>query len=152
VTRGDLGGFRVFVRDLDQFLAPLLVELGDAQAQHLAFGRGRQAEIGIHDRLLYRLDHRLVPDLHRDQARLRHADGGELVERHVAAVGVDLHRIEHRGGGAPRPQAAELVLERGDGALHAALHFVEVEITRGHHVSPSKSRRPPGALPEGRTR
>src|SRR6478752_6418543 len=31
VAGGDLGGFRVFVRDLDQLLAPLLVELGNAQ-------------------------------------------------------------------------------------------------------------------------
>src|SRR6185369_7718701 len=96
---------------------------------------------------LHRLDHRLVPDLHRDEARLGHADGGELIQRHVAAIGLDLHRIEHRGGGAAGAQAAELVLEGLDGALHAALHFVEVEITRGHHVSPSKSRRPHRAPP-----
>ena len=40
------------------------------------------------------MDHRPVPDLHADQARLGHADGRELIERHVAAVGLDLHRIE----------------------------------------------------------
>src|SRR5262245_47913663 len=46
VPHGDLGGFGIFVRDLDEFLAPLLIEFGNAQAQHLALGRGREAEIG----------------------------------------------------------------------------------------------------------
>ena len=39
VPHRDPRGLGVFVRDLDQILAPLLVELGDAQPQHLAFGR-----------------------------------------------------------------------------------------------------------------
>src|SRR5262249_3532598 len=43
MAHGDLGGLGVFVRDLYELLATLLVELGDAQAQHLAFGRRRQA-------------------------------------------------------------------------------------------------------------
>ena len=33
VTHGDFRGFGIFVRELDQFLAALLVEFGDAQAQ-----------------------------------------------------------------------------------------------------------------------
>src|SRR6266702_2510406 len=35
----DLGGLGIFVRDFDQVLAPLLVELRDPKPQHLAFGR-----------------------------------------------------------------------------------------------------------------
>src|SRR5215472_9934797 len=46
VANRHLGGLGVFVRHLDELLAPLLVELGDAQADHLAFGRRREAEIG----------------------------------------------------------------------------------------------------------
>ena len=42
----DPGGFGIFVRDLHQVLAALLVELGNAQPQHLPFGRRREAEIG----------------------------------------------------------------------------------------------------------
>ena len=34
---------------------------------HLALGRRGQAEIGGDDRLLDRMHHRLVPDLHRDR-------------------------------------------------------------------------------------
>src|SRR5262245_37771780 len=60
----DLGRLGVFVRDFDQLLAPLLVELGDPQPQHLAFGRRREAEIGGRDRLFHRVHHGFVPDLH----------------------------------------------------------------------------------------
>src|SRR5262249_53291937 len=84
----DLRGLGIFVGHLDQLLAALLVELRDAQADHLAFGRRRKTEIGGGDRLFHRVYHRLVPYLHRNEARLRHADGGELIERHVAAVGL----------------------------------------------------------------
>src|ERR1044072_3608628 len=38
VPDGDTRGFSVFMRDLDEFLPPLLVELGDADAHHLPFG------------------------------------------------------------------------------------------------------------------
>src|SRR5262249_52654339 len=65
-------GLRVFMCDLHQFLAALLIELGDAQAKHLPFGCRRKPKIRIDDRLFYRLDHRLVPDLHRNQPRFRH--------------------------------------------------------------------------------
>ena len=63
MTHGDARGLGIFVRDLDQFLAPLLVELGDAQADDLPFGRRRQAEIGIDDGLFDRVHHRAVPDI-----------------------------------------------------------------------------------------
>ena len=53
------------------------------------------------------------------------------------AVGFDLHRLQHRGRGAAGAQAAEFMLERLGGALHAALQFVDVEITRGHNALPS---------------
>jgi len=100
-------------------------------------GGGTEPEIGIDDRLFNGLDHRLVPYLHRKQARLGHADGGELVERHVGAVGVDLHRFQHRSCRTAGSQAAQFMLERLGGALHAALQFVDVETTRGHNTLPS---------------
>src|ERR1700704_2582600 len=71
----DARGFGIFVRDLHEFLAPVFIELGNSQAQHLPFGRRAEAKIGIDDRLFNGLDHRLVPNLHRKQARLRHTDG-----------------------------------------------------------------------------
>src|SRR6185437_9867968 len=95
-----------------------------------------EAEIRIDNRLLHRLDHRLVPDLHRKQPRFRHADGRELVERHMAAIGVDLHGLQHRSRGPTGAQSAELVLEGLRGALHSALQFVDVETRCGHCTSP----------------
>ena len=69
-----------------------------------------------------------------EQPRLRHADGGELIERHVAAIGLDLDMVEQRGRGASGAQAGKLLLERGDRALHAALEVVHVECRRCHGV------------------
>src|SRR5882724_5972666 len=66
VADRDLGRLGVFMRDFYQFLAALLVELRNSQAKHLPFGGGREAEVGIDDRLLHGLDHRLVPNLDRE--------------------------------------------------------------------------------------
>src|SRR5262252_5528875 len=102
----DPRGLGVFVGDFDHLLAALLIEFRDAQPQHLPFrGRG-QSEIGIYDCLLDRMHHGLVPNLHAEEPGLRHADGGELVERHVGAVGIDLHWIEHARGSAAGTQSA----------------------------------------------
>src|SRR4051794_4576229 len=79
VADRDLGGLGVFVRDLDEFLAPFFVELGNPQAEYLALGGRAKTKIGIDDRLLHRLDHGFVPDLHRKHPRLRHADRRKLV-------------------------------------------------------------------------
>ena len=87
---------------------------------------GVKPEIGRQDRLLDRMDHRAVPDLHAEHARLRHADGGELVERHALAVGLDLDRVEQVRRGAAGAQRAQFLLEHAERALHAALEFVDV--------------------------
>src|SRR5271169_369480 len=130
VPDGDTGRLRIFVRDFDQLFTALLVEFGNSKSKHLPFRRRAQTKIGIDDCLLYRLDHRLVPHLHRKQARLGHADGRKLVERHVCSVGIDLYRLQHRRRGAAGSQTPEFVLERVRGALHAALQFVDIETTR----------------------
>src|SRR5262245_7067202 len=54
----------------------------------------------------------------------------------MGAVGVDLHRFQHGGRRTAGPQAAELMLQRLRGALHAALQFVDVETRRGHNPLP----------------
>ena len=122
----DARGFGIFVRDLDQFLAPLLVQFGNAQADHLSFGRRRQAEIGVDDRLFDRMDQRAVPDIDRDQPRLRNAHGRHLIERHLRAIGVDHDRIEQMRGRAAGAQARQFGLQHGAGALHAALDLVDI--------------------------
>ena len=81
----DLGGFGIFVRDLDQFLAALLVELRNAQPQITC-----PSVDGVRPRLAAMIAFSTACTIERSQtctlqhARLRHADGRELVERHVA--------------------------------------------------------------------
>src|SRR4029079_17078022 len=67
MTHRDLGSLRILVSDLDQVLATILIEFGNAQSQDLPVGRWRQSEVGRVARLLDRMDHGLVPDLDRDQ-------------------------------------------------------------------------------------
>ena len=44
-----------------------------------------------------------------------------------------MDRLEQAGAGAPGPQAAQFVLERGVSALHAALEVGEIEFRQGRH-------------------
>src|ERR1043166_7351745 len=126
MANGDTRGFGVFMRDLDQLLAAVLVELGDAQADRLPFGLRRKAEVRGGNPLFDGVHHRAVPYLHRDQARLGHADRRDLIERHVAAIGLDLHVIDQACRGAAGAQSAEFGLQRGKRALHAALDVIEI--------------------------
>src|SRR5262249_6105347 len=49
VPDGNLRGLGIFMRDLHQILAALLVELRNPQAKHLPFRRRRQPEVGCRD-------------------------------------------------------------------------------------------------------
>ena len=90
---------------------------GTPQPEDLSLGRRGQAEIGGGNRLLDRVDHRSVPDLDTKEPRLWNIDGSELIERHVAAIGLDLNMFEQSGRRTPGAQPAQLLLERGNGSL-----------------------------------
>ena len=96
--------------DLDELAAALLVELGHAEADELAVVVRRQADVGLHDRLLDRLDRARVVGLHGEQARLGRVDRRELLERRRRAVVVDDDAVEQRRAGAAGPHRAELVV------------------------------------------
>jgi hypothetical protein len=89
-------------------------------SQRLALGLGVETEPGLADRLVDRLRHRAVPDLDDDEARLGDAHRRHLVERQARAVGVDMDRVEEARGGAAGAQAAELLPQHFQPALHAA--------------------------------
>src|SRR6266404_1138613 len=72
------------------------------------------------------MDHRSVPDLHRNQSGLRHADRGDLVEWHMASIGFDLNRIEQTRRGPTRAQSSQLLPQQLDRDLHAALELIEI--------------------------
>src|SRR5688572_19293742 len=114
--------------DLHDLAPPLLVELGDRQAQQLAFGHRIETEIGFADGALDGANLRLVPDLHRDQPRLRYVHGGELGERHLAAIGIHHDGIEKMRRSAAGTKAAELLLQHLQGAVHAPVDFLQIEV------------------------
>src|SRR4051794_782946 len=84
------------MEDLDHLLAPLLGQRRDGQADELAVVGRVQAEVGVADRLLDRLDRVLVVGLHGQQLRLG-VDARELLERRRRAVVVDVDAVEQRG-------------------------------------------------------
>src|SRR5712671_5317711 len=126
----------IFVGDLDQILAPLLIQLGDAQPQHLPLGRWRQPEIGSRDGLFHGMDHRLVPNLDGNQAWLRDADRGDLIERHMGAVGFHLDGFKQIRRCPAGAQPAHLLLEQLNRPLHPPLEFIKVMRWACHGGSP----------------
>src|SRR3954453_6421338 len=111
--------------DADQLLAPLLGQLGDRQADHVAVVAGRQPQVGLHDRLLDRLDRALVVGRHREHPRLGRRDVRQLLQRRLRAVVVDAHAVEQARGRAAGAHGAELRLRGVDGLRHATLRVVE---------------------------
>src|SRR3954454_20943627 len=93
---------------LDELTAALLVELGDLQPDQLAVVVRRQADVGLHDGLLDRLDRALVVGLDGQQPRLGRVDRGELLERGLRAVVVDDDAVEQRRAGPAGAHGAEL--------------------------------------------
>src|SRR5690606_19638108 len=100
VAHRHLGLLGILVGDLDQFLAALLVEFPQRDAQRRGGDDGVEAGIGFAARPVAGADELLVPHRHRKHARLRHADRGHLADRHRRAIGLDLDRIEQVGRGA----------------------------------------------------
>src|SRR5436190_8002810 len=107
--------------DLDELLAALLRELRDRQPNQLAVVRGRQAEVGFLNRPLDRAQRAWVERLDGDHPRLGRVDRGELLERRLLAVVVDLDAVEERRRRAARAQRRELGLRGLDGLVHPPL-------------------------------
>src|SRR5256885_1917453 len=79
-----------------------------------------EAEVGLLDRLLDGLQGGGIERLHRQQARLRRPDRGEVLERRRGPVVLDLDPVEERGGGATGSDAVELVARALDRLVHPA--------------------------------
>src|SRR5262245_1589306 len=124
---------RELVHGLGELLAPVLGEGRQGEADHLAVVGGREAEVRLRDRLLDVVHLARVPRLDQQRLRIRHGDGGELIDRRDVAVGLDAERVEERGVGAPRAHAAELPGEQIHRRLHARLHVLEQGFVHGAH-------------------
>src|SRR5215207_1800735 len=64
VSNRDFSVLAVTTDELDELLAAFLGQLGDRETDDLAVVRGREAEVGLHHRLLDRLDLGRVEGLH----------------------------------------------------------------------------------------
>ncbi len=125
VANGDASRLGIIVGDLGQVAAALFVQLGQRHADHLPFPHRVEPQAAVADGLFDRIGELTVPDLHAQHARLRHGDGGQLVQRRARAIGFHRHRFEQAGAGAAGAQASQLVAQRGDRFLHAGLEIVE---------------------------
>src|SRR5262249_21988935 len=116
----------ILVRNLYEFFAALLGQIRHPQADDLSFRLRVEAEIGGADGFLDRDPETAAPPLHLKESRLGNGDRGALVERHRSAIGLDMTGLEQRDRRPASPQPAEIVLERLDGAMHAALQFIRI--------------------------
>ena len=140
-----------------QLLPPLGVELGYRYAEELPVHDRVEAEIGLADGAIDGRHGGTVPHLDGDHPRLRHADRGELVDRHRGAIGVDMDRIEHASGCATGAEPGKLAPKGGDRAVHAAAEVVEIHglllLARRFPTRPQMSftrrRSSPGPRPSG---
>ena len=88
-----------------QLLAALFGERRERDAHDLAVVGRVQAEIGGANRLLDRAELRRVERLRDDQRRLGNREAGDLVQRHLRAVGLDVDAVENRDRRAAGPHA-----------------------------------------------
>src|SRR5882762_551550 len=118
--------FGELVHDLHQLPTPLFVEGGEWNPDEVAVVGGGEAQIGREDRLFDRLEETLVPRLDGQELRLGRRHAGDLVERHLAAVGVHAHQIEQRRRRLSRAHGGELALHRFHGLVHRVLRLLDV--------------------------
>ena len=136
---------------LHQLLASLGRELREHQADHLAVvGRG-DTQVGVLDGLLDGLHRALVVGGDDQHPGLGHVEPGQLLERHVGAVVVDLQLLDERRRGPTGADGREV----GLGVAHGLGHLlggleqdvVDHRPTSGPHEtsvpigSPSRARR-----------
>src|SRR6516225_8516061 len=72
------------------------------------------------------MHHGTVPDLHRNQPRLWNTDRGDLVERHMGPICLDMNRFQQARGRPAGAQTSKLLLLKLDRLLHPAFELVEI--------------------------
>jgi hypothetical protein len=71
------------------------------------------------------------------------ATAGDLRQRHVRAVVVDLEVVDQRGAGAARAQLGQVVAQRLDALLHAGLGVFLDVVEHGDGLVRAAEVRPP---------
>src|SRR5262249_34794373 len=117
--------------DLRELLAALLRERRNRQPHELAVGDRVDPEVARADRLVDHRDHRLLPRLDRDQARVDDLHRRDLIHRRRRAVVVHLDAVEHRRVRAAGADLLQIALERVDGLLHAVFSILRDVVDHG---------------------
>ena len=101
-----------------EVVPPLLGERRDVQPDDGAVDVRREADVALGDRALDRPEDAAVPGLDDDLVRLGDADPGELVERRLGAVVVDVDPLDEAGRCAAGPDRLQVAVHDLDGARH----------------------------------
>ena len=96
--------------DLVEFLAALLVELRDGDADDFAVHNRIDAEFGFLNRFVNRHDKARVPRLDDDEARFRRRDAGQFAQAHVRAIHFHHDILDQRRRSFACAHAGKLVL------------------------------------------
>jgi hypothetical protein len=128
------------LHDLHHLLPALGGELREGEADHGAVVARGDPEVGGLDGLLDRLDRPLVVGRDDEQARLGNREPGQLLERDLGAVVVDLQLLDEDRAGPPRPDRAELALEVVAGLRHLVPALGE-DVVLDRHPAPFTGRR-----------
>jgi hypothetical protein len=109
-----------------------------------------QAKIRRTYRFFERDHQRGIERLRHDERGLWHREGGHLVDRHLRAVGLDVHVLENANRRAPRAHACELVLHVVERGIHPLVDLEEQPFQIIYvHVIVSTSARPADAPGSG---
>src|SRR5579872_1275379 len=119
IPYGDAVIFRYPVQLLDELLAPVFGQRRNGDADQLTVIGRIEAQVRRADSLFDWADLGHIPGLHRDQRRLGHVEIPELVERRRRAIVIHTHMVEDADRGAARADDGHVVLQIGDGLLHA---------------------------------
>src|SRR2546421_11654690 len=114
------------VHDLHQLPPPFFVERGERDADHVAVVGGGESQIGREDRFFDRLEEPLIPWLDGQELRLRCRHARDLIERHLAAVGVHAHQVQQRRRRLARAHGRELALHRFHSLVHRVLRLLNM--------------------------
>src|SRR5581483_7803 len=118
---------------LDQFLAPLLGQLREHQADHDPVVGRVETEVRVADRLFDRGQSALVVRAHDQQTRLWNAEAGELLKGGLDPVGLDRKLLDERGGGSTGPHVCELRPRVLDSFAHLLVGLRDDEIEQLTH-------------------
>src|ERR1700733_1120936 len=143
------------VHHLDHLPPPLLGQLRDRQADHVAVVARGESDVGLLDRFLDPAQGALVEGGDGEQAGVGGGDVGQLLQRRRVAVVVDDDAVEQVRRGTAGAHGREFATARIDRLGHPTLGVLEQFVDQLHRFPSSLKRRArwrPGCPPSRRRR